>query len=738
MTCKRIFFLSNANASHLQYRIGENMIFTRTQQLTLRAALVTSAALLAVPAWGEEPVADPEMREEVVTVYGTSNPIPVFEYPGQVSVVSRDEIERLIPSTPADLMKSVPGVEFSGGPRRTGMVPSIRGLSGENVLILLDGARQSFISAHDGRFFLEPDLIQSAEIVRGPASALYGSGAVGGVLAFETSDAADLLREGESFGARVRAGYQSVNEESSASLTAYGVQGPVDGVASLSLRQSGDIELGTGADLPSDDEIVSGLAKLGYQFTPALRGELSWQSFTNTAIEPNNGQGTGNTGDPLLDRDVEKDIDSETWRGSLTYNPSSDWIDTSLTAYQQTTNVDEFDETIPRTTGREIETTGFSARNASRFQLGPVATTFTIGGDWYEDTQTGFDTDTTDGVRGGVPNASAEFKGVFAQLEAEVERPLGLPGQLIVIPGIRYDEFTSSSDAAPEASNDELSPRLAASYGPVNWLRVFASYAEGFRAPSVNELYLDGVHFSVPHPVLFDPAAGSMVFVNNNFVPNPNLKPETSETVEFGFGMDFQDVVAQGDRLQGKVSWYESDVEDLINLGVDFTYDPTCFAAPSFFPCTAGVTYSDNVSSAELSGVELEAAYEAQQYYARLTFASIEGTDLSTGEDLGTLTPDRTTLDLGWMSKNDQFRLGTRLRFASDFERKDGDGLTVEERDGYGVVDLYATWVPEFAQSLRFDLGVENLFEENYERVFEGVSEPGRNFKIAASYQFGN
>ena len=90
------------------------------------------------------------------------------------------------------------------------------------------------------------------------------------------------------------------------------------------------------------------------------------------------------------------------------------------------------------------------------------------------------------------------------------------------------------------------------------------------------------------------------------------------------------------------------------------------------------------------------------------------------------------------MSKNDQFRLGTRLRFASDFERKDGDGLTVEERDGYGVVDLYATWVPEFAQSLRFDLGVENLFEENYERVFEGVSEPGRNFKIAASYQFGN
>ena len=40
-------------------------------------------------------------------------------------------------------------------------------------------------------------------------------------------------------------------------------------------------------------------------------------------------------------------------------------------------------------------------------------------------------------------------------------------------------------------------------------------------------------------------------------------------------------------------------------------------------------------------------------------------------------------------------------------------------------------------ENLRFDLGIENLFEEDYERVFEGVSEPGRNFKIAASYQFG-
>ena len=709
----------------------------RNRQL-FRLSLLAGAALAVCPVWADDALPEEELRADEVTVYGTSNPIPVFEYPGQVSVVTRDEIERLIPSTPADLMKSVPGVEFSGGPRRTGMVPSIRGLSGDNVLILLDGARQSFSSGHDGRFFLEPDLIQTAEIVRGPASALYGSGAVGGVLAFETSDAADLLRDGETIGARLRAGYQSVNEEASATVTAYGVTGALDALASLSVRQSGDIGLGSGADLPSDDEITSGLAKLGYQFTPALRGELSWQGFSNSAVEPNNGQGTGSTGDPLLDRDVEKSIDADTLRGQLTFNPETDLIDARATVYRQVTNVDEYDETIPRTTGREIETTGFSARNASRFDLGGVATTLTIGGDWYEDTQTGTDTDTVTGIRGGVPNASAEFTGLFAQVEAELDQPLGLPGQLILIPGIRYDEFESSSELNAEtASREEISPRFAASYGPVNWFRLFASYAEGFRAPSVNELYLDGVHFSVPHPTLFNPATGSMVFVNNNFIPNANLKPETSETVEIGFGLDFQNLVAQGDRLQGKISWYESDVEDLINLGVDFTYDPTCFVGPTFFPCTAGTTYSDNVSSAELSGVELEAAYEAEAFYANLSFSSIEGTDLTTGEDLGTLTPDRLVVDLGWYTPDRDVRIGSRFRFAGDYERQDGSGAIVEAREGYSVVDLYASWSPGFADSLRVDFGIENVFDEDYERVFEGVSEPARNFKIAASYQFG-
>ncbi|WP_300396001.1 TonB-dependent hemoglobin/transferrin/lactoferrin family receptor [Henriciella sp.] len=705
------------------------------------SGLALAGTALAQDAEDSGATPEPEQRQETVTVYGTSNPIPVFDYPGQVSVITRDEIELRTPSSVSDLLRDVPGMEFSGGPRRTGEVPSLRGFTGQNVLILLDGARQSFTSAHDGRFFADPALLGTAEVVRGPASALYGSGAVGGVLALESADAEDLLEEGQSWGARVRAAYQSVNEETLTSLSAFTNTGKFDGLASIGLRQSGDIELGDGSSLPSDDEITTGLVKGRYALTDALSLEASWQRFGNSAFEPNNGQGTLGTGDSVLDRNVDKDITSDTYRIGAGFNPASKLLDSDLTVYQTTTEVEEFDATVPRTISREIETTGVSARNASRFDLGPVQTTFTIGGDWYRDEQTGFDSETGDGVRGGVPDAESEFMGLFAQIEAVAERPFGLPGQLILIPGVRYDEFSSDSETATGENEDSaVSPRFAASYGPVEWLRVFGSYSEGFRAPSVNELYLDGTHFEVPHPILFDPGAGSFVFVTNEFIPNADLKPEKTETVEVGAGLDFHDVVSSGDRVQAKVSYYESEVEDLINLSVDFSYSATCFAPP-FFPCSAGTTSSANVSSAEIEGVEGELRYDSDRSFIRASYSSIEGADLSTGSDLGTLSPDRVSLDMGLKAHEWDAIFGVRLQHASDFTRYESDGAggstIAETRDSYAVADIYASWSPDGLPGIRFDAGIDNIFDERYERVFEGVYEPGRNYKIAASWQFG-
>ena len=709
----------------------------------MKAGLLASTLIAVSPAVLAEDAADDELREDTITVYGTSNPLPVFDYPGQVTVVDREALETIAPSAVSDLLRDVPGLDFSGGPRRTGELPSIRGLSGQNVLILLDGARQSFTSAHDGRFFVDPELIGTAEVVRGPASALYGSGAVGGVLAFESVDAVDLLRDGETWGARAKVGYQSVNEEGLASLTAFTQQGAFDGVASFGIRQSSDIALASGADVPSADDIQTALLKGSYVLTDALTIEGSWQRFTNTAIEPNNGQGTAGTGDGVLDRNVEKDISTDTFRVGLTFDPASnDWIDLALTAYQTSSDVDEFDATVPRTTVRDIETTGFSARNASRFTIGSAETTLTIGGDWYKDEQTGTDDQTTDGTRGGVPNGESEFMGVFAQLESVIETPAG---QFVVIPGVRFDEFESSSSIAPGETNsdDAISPRFAASFAPegAEWLRLFGSYAEGFRAPSINELYLDGVHFSIPHPVLFNPAMGSFVQSPNNFIPNPDLVPEETQTVEFGVGVDFNQIFVASDRLQGKVSYFETEADDLINLSVDVTPAATCFVPPFFEPCNWGTSESANVDQAELEGWEGELHYDSDRFFARASFSSIDGTNLADGSDLGSLTPDRTAVNLGLKLPEWNALVGARVQHAGDFEQRISDGAggftLQDERGSYTVLDLYASWQPAAVDGLRLDLGVDNVFDEEYERSFAGAIEPGTNVKIGASWQFG-
>src|SRR5262245_16187734 len=233
--------------------------------MRLKLVLLSAAVLGCAysPAFADGAPADSKPIEKV-TVVGTKNPRSAQTYPGQVDVLNQDQIEASVPSTPADLVKDMPNVEFGGGPRRTGETPVIRGLGGQDVLILVDGVRQSWTSGHDGRFFLDPALLVGVDVVKGPASALYGSGPLGGVMGFRTANASDLLDVGGSMGLRGTLGYQDVNDEFLRALTGYTRQGSVDFIATIGQRTSGDIDLGSGLALPSDDDVVNGFAKLGF------------------------------------------------------------------------------------------------------------------------------------------------------------------------------------------------------------------------------------------------------------------------------------------------------------------------------------------------------------------------------------------------------------------------------------------------------------------------------------------
>lgn len=165
-------------------------------------------------------------------------------------------------------------------------------------------------------------------------------------------------------------------------------------------------------------------------------------------------------------------------------------------------------------------------------------------------------------------------------VQTDVEHPLGAPGKLTVIPAIRFDSYSTSSAGYPDTNKTAVSPKFAATYRPLDWLFVFGNIGKAFRAPGINDLYLNGVHFSVPHPILPN------VAVANTFEPNPNLKPETSKHWEAGAGLSFADLLMPGDSLHAKASYWGQNVDDYISLNVftpDTFYTLGCHAA--HLPC---------------------------------------------------------------------------------------------------------------------------------------------------------
>ncbi len=706
--------------------------------VVLAACLLAGVALAQDTGAQEAPVATGQNEDrkesatvlDTISVTATRNPIRSFEYPGMVSVVGRERILTRQASTPDDMMRFIPNVEFAGGPRRTGEVPSIRGFDGPDVVVLFDGARQNFGSAHDGRFFIDPSLVKRVEVLRGASSSLYGSGGTGGVIEFRTVDAADFLGPGQTMGATLSGGYGSGNEEWRGGLTGYSKAADgLDLLGSVITRNSGTIHLGDGSKLENtEDDILAGLAKASYRPADHHRVEASFTRFTNDAREPNNGQGLGSLGS------VDKDIRSNTLRAGYRYNdPADKWLDLDVVAYFSAFQADELrldgDGIGPQgeVVKRDVDTVGARLDNRSRLTFSDsIAATFTYGGEWYRDEQDGA---AGSGERDGVPDARAVFSGLFTQAEVALSAPGGIPGEILVIPGVRHDSYKTTRRLEGDNRADELSPRIGVSYLPTDWLMLFTNYAHAFRAPTFNEVYLTGVHFQIP--------LGRAAIVNR-FVANPDLKPQRTRTVEFGGGLSFDSLFASGDRLRIKASHFLVRGHDFIDLSV---HQPPVFGPRGPLPqcfvpgACDGTTVSANVPKAKLRGTEVEASYESSRLYLTLGASTIDGENAESGEKLGALTPDTYTADTGVKLHEVDAVLGVRLLAA---ERFDDDPATSsdEERAGYAVADAYLTWQPSSGplKGLRVSLGVDNVFDKAYSRVRTGAYEEGRSVKVSAGY----
>jgi hemoglobin/transferrin/lactoferrin receptor protein len=645
-----------------------------------------------------------------MTVTATRTERSAFAVPESVSVIDAGQMETDQVSNFGDILESLPNVDISSGPRPIGEGVVIRGLSDRRILFLMDGARKDFTSGHKGRVFLEPDLLKQVEVLRGPASSLWGSGALGGVVAFTTKDATDLLEPSERFGFRMRGGFQGVNNEWLGGGTAFGQ--PVDSfdyLASFAHRSASDLEQGDGTTLEhSAYDSQSGLLKLNWWPLSDHHLSFTMQGYNQDGEVPTNPAASlGASYGILLDRNTRQ------YDYVLRYryeNAESRYLLPEAIVYHTATGIDEEliapPEKKPRLDETELATFGFGLRNSMEFgdtaQLGQM---ITLGVDYFEDN--------AEATRNGAPRPESP-DGRLRVLGAYVQDEVTLFERWSAILGLRYDDYAASVDSGKfrDREESELSLRAGLGWDVTDWLSLHGAYGEAFRAPNVNELFVSGTHFS----------AGLQC--QNVFVPNPNLRPEKAHNKEAGLRIKQEDLFQPGDKARFRFAYFINDVDDFIDTVVDFLHPPPC-----------GITTVRNVRNAALEGFEAEFTYDAPWYFAGLTYGQTRGEGRDTGEPLSAIPPDKWVATVGLRAPAWGATLGWRTTFVEGQDQvPTGDDST----PGYTVHDFYLSWLPDQGpwRGLRFDFGVDNLTDKGYRRHLAVLPEAGVNIKTSLSYSF--
>ncbi|EHM2231426.1 TonB-dependent hemoglobin/transferrin/lactoferrin family receptor [Salmonella bongori] len=631
---------------------------------------------------------------DTLTVTATGNPRSAFEAPMMVSVIDTADPENQTAASAADLLHSVPGITLSGTGRTNGQDVNLRGYDRRGVLVLVDGVRQGTDTGHLNSTFLDPALIKRVEIVRGPSALLYGSGALGGVIAYTTVDASDLLMEGQRYGFRVFGTGGTGDHSLGMGASAFGRTDNLDGLLSWSSRDRGDLRQGDGSTAPNDESINNMLAKGTWKIDEAQALSGSLRYYNNAAQEPKNPQdlAANSVSNPMTDRStIQRDM-------QLTYKlapQGNDWLNAESKVYwsEARINAQNIDNTSEY---REQITTGGKAENRTRLLTDSFAShLLTYGGEYYRQEQK------PGGVTSGFPEAKIDFSSGWLQDEITLRNlPVTLLG------GTRYDNYRGSSDGYADVDADKWSSRAGMTISPTDWLMLFGSYAQAFRAPTMGEMYNDSKHFSIGR------------FYTNYWVPNPDLRPETNETQEYGIGLRFDNLMLADDALEFKASYFDTNAKDYISTTVDFA---------------ARTTMSYNVPNAKIWGWDVMTKYTADLFSLDMAYNRTRGKNTDTGEYISSINPDTVTSKLNIPLAHSGFSVGWIGTFA---DRSTHVSSQYTKQPGYAVNDFYISYQGQQAlKGMTTTLVLGNAFDKAYWSP-QGIPQDGRNGKIFVSYQW--
>ncbi|GLS16713.1 TonB-dependent receptor domain-containing protein [Hydrogenophaga electricum] len=673
-------------------------------------------ASCSMAAWAEAP----PVELETVVVVANKQRESVERTAASVSAADAGQIEDWQATTLHPVLRAMPNVELGGGPRADGLVPTIRGASGASITLLLDGARQNDLQspAMKSPLYADPYFLRQVEVLRGAASALYGTGGNGGVLALTTLSARDLLTDGHSVGGGVRLGHASADGANRVNARVYGGNDRVDALLAVGRHSWGKIRQARGTYIdPNDGDADTGLLKLGVQPVSQARLELSHQFYNSDNLAPNNPQVgvyrkvTDTASIPYLQPTHIRQHNT-VLKGHWEPEDPATGLQAEASVYRSEldSRLDAFG-TDPRYQNAPIANRQWTVTttDGAHFHLARAwgAHRLSVGGDHYRDALDSASGTATLAVNPVNPAGIREGTGLYGQAQ------WALAPRWTFTSIVRHDRFQARQQQGTVAarSASRLSPKATLAWASDDGWLLYGSYGEGFRAPAVNELYQRSTF-------------GTFTW----FLPNTDLRPEVDRTAELGAKFLRRDLWSAGDRLSVRAAVFDSRVRDLItsvNLG----------NIPGQTACAAtglGCRYQyQNMPHARRQGAEVELAYRQGLWQYQAGYGRVRVTDPDAGQNLFA-PPDKLVFQVQrqWPAHNLSVSWNSTLVAAQD-----RDSTVLRRRNGYSLHDVFVSRT--FADDrYRVDVGITNLFDKAWVayqsgNAYANTFQEGRSFKVA-------
>lgn len=698
-----------------------------------------------------------------VTVIANRSPRDVTELTGTVSVITADDIARELASDLKTLIRFEPGVSVNNQGSRFGLGGfNIRGIGGNRILTEIDGvpvsdafAIGSFSNA--SRDFIDVDLLKQVEIVRGAASSLFGSDAIGGVVSFVTKDPKDVLQQ-EQWTADFKAAYFTADDQYAGRATIAGQSGDWSALVSVSRRTSE--ELSTNSDIPNDpftSRTHSLLAKLVYDWSGnPLRLTLDGlESDSLTTVESLLGvqDFSAAFGFPFLlqtnsvfaddERERERISLEQDLAGNDSWLAGGQWrlfyqdTDTVQATQEQRTRI-VFGEPEPELRQRiftfEQESFGAELYLQSNLEMAGVLHRLVYGFELEHVTtdqlRDGTVLDLITGETGTVvgpdafpvrdfPESDTLSVGWFIQDEIRLVNE-----RLLLVPGLRLDYYDLDSNPDDIFIEDNpgietvalnefsVSPKFGAIYSLTDPLDIVFQYARGFRAPPFSDVNIGFTNFQFGYTAL----------------PNAYLDPETSNSFELGLRGNWQDVSF---RVTGFYNIYDDFIESLAFIGLR----------------DDGIIQfqSRNLQSAEIFGAEAAFTWQLDQLIHGLSWHTTaswsEGNDREADVPLNSIDPGQLVTGLNWNSNDSRYGISLFGTYTRPQNRLNDPDRDLARSDEFATLDLTAR--ASITDNVQLNLGLFNITDSTYSEsadiqsrligdpLLDRLIRPGINFSAA-------